>query len=154
MQRNREANGADEMSAKLPDAGTLMEVPRAATENAMRMTNAAYHYALSVNRAWIDLWDSRVDDYLELPKRFVDAQTDFIEKAFDHYQESMQMLRSLATKATRDAQSAVRETEAAGEWAARHFQSETREMGWDNRPKESPKHSGEERREPAQHGAH
>jgi len=64
-----------------------MEAQRAATENATRMTNAAYHYALSVNRAWIDLWDSRVDDYLELPKRFVDAQTDFIERAFDHDQE-------------------------------------------------------------------
>jgi len=58
------------------------------------------------------------------------------------------MLRSLATKATRDAQSAVRETEAAGERAARQFQSETREVGRDNRPKENPKYSGEERRGP------
>ena len=76
MQRNRETNGADEMSVKLPDAGALMEAQRAATENATRMANAACHYAVSVNRAWLDLWDSRIDDYLELPKRFVNAQTD------------------------------------------------------------------------------
>lgn len=131
-----------------------MEVQRAATENAMRMVNAVCHYALSANRAWIDLWDSRIDDYLEMPERFADAQTDFIEQAFDHYHESMQKLRSLATKATRDAQSTVRETELAGGRVARQFQSETREMGWDNRPKENPKFSGDERREPAQHRAH
>ena len=155
MQSNREANGADadEMSAKLPDAGALLNAQRAAAENATRMANAACHYALSLNRAWLDLWDSRLDDYLDLPKRFVSAQTDFIEQAFEHYQESMQKLGSLATKASRDAQSAVRETEAAGERAARQFQSDMKDVGWGNRPKESPMHSvGEERREPAQHG--
>ena len=98
-----------------------MEAQRAATENATRMANAAYHYALSVNRAWLDLWESRVDDYLELPKRLVNAQTDFIEQAFHHYREGMEKLGTLATKAMSDAQSAVRETEAAGERAARQF---------------------------------
>ena len=113
----------------MPDAGTLLEFQRAATENATRMANAACHYALSLNRASLDLWGSRLDECLDLPKRFVKAQTDFIEQAFDHYQESMQQLGSLATKATRDAQSAVRETEAAGDRAAPRFQSETKEMG-------------------------
>jgi hypothetical protein len=92
---------------------------------------------------------------LDLPKRFVNAQTDFIEQAFDHYQESMQQLGRLATNATRDARSAVREKEAAGDRAARQFQSETKEMGWGNRPKENPMPSGgEERREPARKAAH
>jgi hypothetical protein len=155
MQRNRETNGADETPAKLPDAGAFLEAQRAATEHATRMANAACHYALSLNRAWVDLWDSRLDDYLEFPKRLVNAQTDLIEQTFDHYQESLQQLGSLATKATRDAQSAMSETEAAGEQAAHQFQSETKEMGWGNRPKENPMHNaGEERREPSQHGAH
>jgi hypothetical protein len=155
MQRNREANGADEMGAKVPDAGALLEAQRAATENATRMANTACHYALSLNRAWLDLWESHLAEYLELPKRFLDAQTSFIEQTFDHYQESMQKLGSLASKATREAQSAMRETEVAGERVARQLQSETKEMGWGNRPKEGPMHSSdEERLEPAQHNAH
>ncbi|MGB9164831.1 MAG: hypothetical protein WCC41_10315 [Rhodomicrobium sp.] len=67
------------------------------------MANAACHYALFLNRGWLDLWDSYLDVYLDAPKRFVNAQTACIEQAFDHYQESMQQLGSLATKATRDA---------------------------------------------------
>ena len=82
MQRNRETNSADEMRAKLPDAGALISVQRAATENATRMANAACHYALSVNHAWLELWDSHLDDYLELPKRFVNAQTDLHRASF------------------------------------------------------------------------
>jgi hypothetical protein len=110
---------------------------------------------MSLNRAWLDLWDNRLNDYLEFPKRFVNVQTDLIEQAFDHYQEGLQQLGSLATKAARDAQSAMSETEAAGERAVRQLQSETKEVAWGNRPKESPMHSGgEERREPTQHGAH
>ncbi len=155
MQRNRETNGADEISAKLPDAGALLDAQRAATQNATRIASAACHYALSVNRAWLESWDSRVNDYMDFPTRFINAQTDLIEQAFDHYQESLQQLGSLAATATRDAQSAISEAEAAGEQATRQFQSETKEMGWVNRAKESPMHSGgEERREPAQHGAH
>jgi len=153
MQRNRETNSTDEMSPKFPDAGALISVQRAATENATRMANAACHYALSVNHAWLELWDSNLDDYLELPKRFVNAQTDFIERAFDHYQESMQKLGSLATKATREAQSAAMETQAAAERSARQFQSDAKEMGG-NRPKENPMHGGGEHRGPAQHGAY
>ena len=51
------------------------EAQRAATENAARMANAACRYALSFNRGWLDLWDSYLDDYLDPPKRFVNAQT-------------------------------------------------------------------------------
>jgi prefoldin subunit 5 len=56
---------------------------------------------------------------VELPKRFVDAQTDFVKQAVDHYRESLQKLGDLATKATQHAQSAVKETQAAGERVAR-----------------------------------
>ncbi len=149
MQRNRETNGSDGM--QLPGANAILEAQRAATENATRMANAAFHYALSINRTWLDLWDSRLDEYLDLPKHFVDAQTNFVEHAFDHYQESMQKLSGLAAKATHDAESTVREIQSAGELVGGQLQSEAKEMAWGSRPKEN---SGEERREPAQHGAH
>jgi hypothetical protein len=147
MERNRQANGSDEMSVKLPDAGALMEAQRAATENAARMTNAACHYAMSVNKSWLELWDAHLDQYLELPKRFAHAQTDFLQQAFGHYQESMQKLGSVATKATQDVQSAVRETQGAAERVANELQSDARESGGGNRPKEAQKHSGEQHRE-------
>ena len=102
------------MTAKLSDAGMLLAAQRAATKNAARMANAACHYAVSLNRGWLNLWDSYLDDYLDPPKHFVNAQTAFIEQAFDHYQESVQQLGSLAAKATRNAQSAVNATEAVG----------------------------------------
>ena len=155
MQKTQESNGWREVTTNIPDAGALVEAQRAATENATRMANAACHFALSVNKAWLELWDSRLGDYLEIPKRLANAQTDFIEQAFDHYQESMQKLGSLASKVTHEAQSALKETQAAGERAASQFQSDTKEMSWGNRPKENPMHSGnEEHREPPQHGAH
>jgi len=71
------------MTAKLPDAGALAGAERAAAEN-MRMANAARHYALSLNKAWLELRDCRPDDYVNLPKRCVGAQTDFVEQTFDH----------------------------------------------------------------------
>ncbi len=155
MQRNRGANGADEMSVKLPDSAALMDAHRAATENTTKIANAACHYALSVNRTWLELWQGHLDEYLELPKRVMDAQTDFFEHAFDHYQEGMQKLGGLASKATQDVQSAVRETQGAGERAAGQIQSEVRDMGWGNRPKEAQKQGGGEHREGAQqHSGH
>ncbi len=132
MQKHREANGAEEVRVTLPNGGALMEAQRAATENATRIANAACHYTLSVNKAWIELWGNRLNEYLELPKRFVNAQTDFVEQAVDHYQESLQKLGDLATKATQHAQSAVKETQAAGERVARQFQSELKDMGRGN----------------------
>ena len=125
MQKHREANGA-EVRMTLPNGGALMEAQWAATEM------QTYHYALSVNKAWIELWNDRLNAYLELPKRFVNAQTDFVEQAVAHYQESLQKLGDLATKATQHAQSAVKETQAAGERVARQFQSELKEMGRGN----------------------
>jgi hypothetical protein len=95
MQKHREANGAEEVRVTLPNGGALMEAQRAATENATRIANAACHYALSVNKAWIELWGNRLNEYLELPKRFVNAQTEFVEQAVDHYQESLQRLRNM-----------------------------------------------------------
>jgi hypothetical protein len=161
MQQNRETHGTDEVSVKLPDAGTVMEAQRAATENASKMATAACHYAISINRAWLDLWDSRLNEYIEWPKRLANAQADFLEHAFEHYQESMQKMGGLASKVSQEAEDAVREAQEASDRAAQQFQSETKDTGWGARPKESPKHSGqigdggEERREPGQqHSAH
>jgi hypothetical protein len=132
MQKHREANGAEEVRVTLPNGGALMEAQRAATENATRIANAACHYALSVNKAWIELWGNRLNEYLELPKRFVNAQSDFVEQAVDHYQDSLQKLGDLATKATQHAQSAVKETQAAGERVARQFQSDFKNLARGN----------------------
>ena len=142
MQKHREANGA-EVRMTLPNGGALMEAQRAATEMQTRMANATYHYALSVNKAWIELWNDRLNAYLELPKRFVNAQSDFVEQAVAHYQESLQKLGVLATKATQHAQSAVKETQAAGERVARQFQ-------WDVKARGNSQGGNEEQREAAQ----
>jgi hypothetical protein len=150
MQSNRETSGLDVMATKLPDVGVLIEAQRAATENASRMVNAACHYTLSINRAWLDLWDSRLSEYIELPKRLIDAQTDFLEQAFDHYQESLQKFGSLAAKAKDDAEEAVSEAQHEGERVVRRFQSDAKEA-WSGRPKENPMRSAsEESREPEQ----
>ena len=132
MQKHREANGAEEVRATLPNGGALMGAQRAAAENATRIANAACHYALFVNKAWVELCGDRLNAYLELPKRFVNAQSDFVEQAVDHYQESLQKLGDLATKATQHAQSAVKETQAAGERVARQFQSDFKNMAQGN----------------------
>jgi len=161
MTRDRETSSFGETKVKLPDAGVILEAQRAAAENASRVANAAWHYALSINRAWIDLWDSRLPDYLELPKRFALVQTDFFEQAFDHYQESVQKLggiaKQAASKIKEETESAIRDTQAAGDRAAHQFQSETKDGGsWGERPMENPLHNaGEERREPEQpHSPH
>ncbi len=159
MASNREIPGLDGTGAKLPDAGVLIDVQRAAAENASKVANAAWHYAFSINRAWIDLWDSRLPNYLELPKRFALVQSDFFEQAFDHYQESVQKLGGIARQAANtvkeETELAIRDTQSAGERAAHQFQSETTDGGgWGDR--ENPNHgASEERREPEQqHNAH
>ncbi len=124
MQKNGQGNGAEEVSVTLTNGGALIEAQRAATENATQIAKAAWHNALSVNKAWMELWGSRLEEYLKLPKRFVDAQTHFVEQAVNHYQESLQKLGGLATKATHDAQAAVKETQAAQDRVARQFQGD------------------------------
>jgi hypothetical protein len=47
---NREADGADEMTAKLPDADTLLEAQRAGRPKCSSDGHAACHYALSSTR--------------------------------------------------------------------------------------------------------
>ena len=132
MQKTRQANGAEEVSVTLPNGGALMDAQRAATENATRVAKAAWDNALSVNKAWMELWNNCFNEYLELPKRFVDAQTKFVEQAIDHYQESLHKLGGLATKVTQDAQSAAKETQASGERVARQFQTSLKEMSRGN----------------------
>ncbi len=132
MQKNRQANGAEEVSVTLPNGGALMDAQRAAAENATRVAKAAWHNTVSVNKAWMELWGNRFNEYLELPKRFVDAQTEFMEQAIDHYQDSLQKLSGLATKATQDTQAVAKETQAAGERIAHQFQSGLKDMSGHN----------------------
>jgi len=148
MQQNRQANGAEEVSVTLPNGGALMEAQRAAAENATRVAKAAWDNALSINKAWMELWDNRLNEYLHLPKRLMIAQTDFLEQAIDHYQESLQKVAGLATKAAQDTQAAVKETQAAGERVTRQVQSSLQDMsrgngqGGDQQRREGPRHSG------------
>src|SRR5208337_2881762 len=111
MASNREPFSLNGMSGQIPDAGVLLDAQRAAAENAARMAGTACHYAMSVNRAWLNFWSNHLTQYTEIPKRFADAQTDFVERAFDHYQESIKQLSGLAKQAQAEVEEVIRETE-------------------------------------------
>ncbi len=148
MARNRENLGFNGIGAQIPDTGVLLDAQRAAAENAARMASTACHYTMAVNRAWLEFWSKHLTQYTELPKRFADAQTDFMERAFGHYQESIQQLSGLAEEAGEQIEETVREAEKTGERAAGRFLEEAKEMGQVSRPKESrPPRAAEERRE-------
>jgi len=137
MARNREPFAFNGMGMELPDAGVLLDAQRAAGENAARMAGTACHYAMSVNRAWINFWSNHLGQYTEIPKRFAEAQTSFMERAFEHYQESMQELSGLAEEFRESAQEAILESGKAGERAAQKLVAEAKETGKASRPKES-----------------
>ena len=125
------------MNGGMPDAGVLLDAQRAAAENTARMASTACHYAMSVNRAWLNFWSKHLTQYSEIPRRFADAQSEFVQKAFNHYQESIQQLSGLAEQIQEEAQEAIKETQAAGEQAAQQFKTEAVEMTKGSRPKES-----------------
>ncbi len=156
MARNTGTYGFNGIGAQIPDAGVLLDAQRAAAENAARMASTACHYTMSVNRAWLEFWSKHLTQYTELPRRFADAQTDFMERAFSHYQESIKQLSGMAGEAGEQIEEAVRETGKAGERIADQFLEETKEMGKVSRPKESrPPRSSEDRRvTERQRGAH
>src|SRR5208337_3723452 len=129
MARNREIFGFKGIGAQIPDAGVLLDAQRTAAENAARMASTACHYTMSMNRAWLEFWSKHLTQYTELPKRFADAQTDFMERAFGHYQESIQQLSGLAEEAGEQIEETVREAEKTGERAAGRFLEEAKEMG-------------------------
>jgi hypothetical protein len=132
----------------MPDAGVFLDAQRAAAENAARMASTACHYTMSVNRAWLNFWTKHLTQYSEMPKRFADAQTDFVERAFSHYQESVQQLSGIAEQIEEEAKEVMRETQAAGEQAAQQFRAEASDMQKASRPKEMrPPRAAEEQRE-------
>ena len=114
MEKNQETNSLN-MGVTLPGPGILMETQRAAAENSARLASLAYNYAMSVNRAWFDLWNNRLTQYMELPKRLADAQTNFMEQAFDDYQESVQQLGGITTKATGETGAAMQQAASKSE---------------------------------------
>jgi hypothetical protein len=153
MARNREIWGLNGIGAQIPDAGVLLDAQRAAAENAARVASSACHYTMSLNRAWLEFWSKHLTQYTELPKRFAEAQTDFMERAFGHYQESMQQLSEMAEEAGEEFQEAVQETGKVSERATQRFLDEARDAGKAGRPKEAkPPRVGEEARE--QRGTH
>jgi hypothetical protein len=156
MARNRDTFGLNEITAQMPHAGALLDVQRTAAENAARMAGATCHYAMCWNRAWLNFWSNHLSQYTELPRRFADAQSNFFEQAFDHYQESIQELGSLASQMQSEAEDAMRETQEAGKQAAQELHAATthlgREPGKQNRQKENRPASGEERRGQEQRG--
>jgi hypothetical protein len=150
MARNREILSFNGMGAQLPDAGVLLEAQRAAAENAARMATTACHYTMSLNRAWLEFWSKHLTQYTELPRRFADAQSDFVRQALGHYQESIQQLSSITEKAQEELKEEAEESEKAGERTARHFMDEAKEMGKPSRSKEGRQaRASEEQREQA-----
>ena len=151
MARNREIFGFKGIGAQIPDAGVLLDAQRTAAENAARMASTACHYTMSMNRAWLEFWSRHLTQYTELPKRFADAQSDFMQRAFGHYQDSIQQLSGVAEEAGEEIEEALAENEKAGERVTASFLEETKEMGKAARPKESrgPR-TGEEPHRPEQ----
>lgn len=121
MERNKQTNSLNMMGLTLPDPSILAETQKAAAENSARMANVACHYAISLNRAWFDLWNTRLTQYMELPKRMASAQSDFVEQALDDYQESMQQLGGIATKVSEEAGAAIESAASRGEEVARDY---------------------------------
>ncbi len=153
MARNQEISGFNSIGTQIPDASALLDAQRAAAENAARMASTACHYTMSVNRAWLEFWSKHLTQYTELPKRFADAQTDFMEQAFGHYRKSIQQLSRLAAEAGEQIEETIRETGREGERTAQQLLEEAKEMGKGNRPKESrPPRASEGQR--AHRGAH
>ncbi len=153
MARNREMSGSD--GARMPDPGKILEAQRTAAENAAHMASTACRYAMSMNRAWLNLWNNQLSHYTQLPERFVDAQTHFVEQAFDTYQESVQQLSGLAMQAQREAEGIMHETQEAGERTAQQFRMETNNMAKGYRPKENRQgNAGEDQPAPEQHEQH
>jgi vacuolar-type H+-ATPase catalytic subunit A/Vma1 len=136
MPRNREAYGLNGIAAQMPNAGAILEAQRTAAQNAARVAGVTCHYAMSWNRAWLNFWSQHLSQYSELPKRFADAQTNFVEQAFDHYQESIQELGSLASELQDEAEGVMKETQEAGERAVEDFRHEAKDMSKGNRLKE------------------
>ncbi len=145
MERERASFG---MNGQLPDAGKLLDAQRAALQNATRMGSAACHFAMSMNRSWLNFWNSHISQFTEFPERFAQAQTGFMEEAFDHYQESIEQLSGLAKEAREEVQEAMaeaqkpaegmmQEMQEMGERAAGQIREEVKDMGKGNRPKES-----------------
>jgi hypothetical protein len=137
MARNQEISGVKGIGTQMPDAGVLLDAQRTAAENAARMASTACNYTMSMNRAWLEFWSKHLTQYTELPKRFADAQSDFMQRAFGHYQDSIQQLSGAAEEAGEEIEEAAGETEKAGERATASFREETKEMGKAAKPKES-----------------
>ncbi len=114
MQKTRDSGRSFDKSSKLPSQ--IMEEQRSAAENAVRIARAAREYIVSLNRAWIDLWNSRYTELMTIPKRVADTQCDFIERALNDYGQSLENMRTLTAKAQEETASlasrAVRESEA------------------------------------------
>ena len=148
------------LNAGLPEAGKILDAQRAAAGNVAHMASTACHYAVSMNRAWLGLWNNQLTQYMEIPERLTDAQTDFIEQAFDHYQESVHQLSGIARQAQEQTQGAMRqaqetgegtmrETQETGERAVQQFSDEARERAKGARPaKEGRPQSGAEQHSP------
>ena len=107
MRREQKFGGSMPRSANFPNAGQMAEAQRTATENVAKLATTAFDYGVSLSRAWIDLWDSRYTEYIMIPKRLANAQSAFLERALDDYQQSLETLRDLAVRAQDKASSVM-----------------------------------------------
>ncbi len=137
MARNQEVFGSS--GTQMFDVSRVFEMQRSAAENASHMAGTLWHYSLSMNRAWLKLWNNQLSHYTGMPERLAEAQSNFVEQAFDHYRESIQQMSGqmsgFAAQAQVEAQEIVKKTQAAGEEAMDRFRSESEEV--ENKIKEA-----------------
>ncbi len=137
MARNQEVFGTG--GSPMFDASRVFEMQRSAAENASHMASTLWQYSISMNRAWLRLWNNQLSHYTEMPERLAEAQSNFVEQAFDHYRDSIQQMSGqisgFAAQAQVEAQEMVKKTQAAGEEAVDRFRSESEEV--ENKIKEA-----------------
>ncbi|SRR5579883_317015 len=107
MPRNVRASG---LTVQAPNPGAIMQAQLEAAENATRIAGAACNYAVSVNRAWLELWTNSITQFTHLPRRLADMQRELVEEAIGDFQESMQQFGEFAVQASEEAEDTVRQS--------------------------------------------
>ena len=116
MPRQQERQRWNETPApQFANAARLMQSQNTAVQNATRMTGQVCQYAMSINRAWFNLWSTMVMDYAALPRRLTNAQVDFIGDVLKGFEETGQEMGGLVLHAEEEAEEAMQDTaEEAG----------------------------------------
>jgi len=111
MPRQQERQHWNETAVpQFANAARLMHTQNVAVQNATRMTGQVCHYAMSVNRAWFNLWSTMLMDYAALPRRITSAQVDFMGDVLKGFEETGQEMGGLVLHAEEEAEEAMQDT--------------------------------------------